>query len=352
MLKIYIPTDLQCSVSKKLLFILVRPFYSENGWVIDENRIIKWGIVNGAIKLVLDITSADFILLPFSINYYYDNGLLSYLDKYNKLCEKNNIRAFAFVAGDTSQTFPEYDNLIYFRMGGFRLQLSEKNIGLPAALSDYHMILFGSKNITLRKKNNKPIVGFCGHANSSQLKRSKESLMHIIENIKRFIKNPTRTDYETIFPSGYIRYKMLNILEKADTIKSNFIYRKSYRAGSYSMNDRKKTTLEYYNNIRESDYVLCLRGGGNFSRRFYETLLMGRIPIFINTDCILPLIDQIDWKKHVVWIEWKERDRIVEIVSQFHNNLSDDAFQDLQLSNRKLWLEKLQTCYILEHCLQ
>ena len=78
MLKIYIPTDLQCSVSMKLLFILVRPFYSENGWVIDENRIIKWGIVNGAIKLVLDITSADFILLPFSINYYYDNGLCNY----------------------------------------------------------------------------------------------------------------------------------------------------------------------------------------------------------------------------------------------------------------------------------
>ena len=118
------------------------------------------------------------------------------------------------------------------------------------------------------------------------------------------------------------------------------------------MSDRNKSTLEYYNNIRESDYVLCLRGGGNYSRRLYETLLMGRIPIFINTDCILPLIDQIDWKKHVVWIEWKERDRIVEIVSQFHNNLSDDAFQDLQLSNRKLWLEKLQTCYILEHCLQ
>ena len=79
---------------------------------------------------------------------------------------------------------------------------------------------------------------------------------------------------------------------------------------------------------------------------------MGRIPIFINTDCILPLIDQIDWKKHVVWIEWKERDRIVEIVSQFHNNLSDKAFRDYQLRNRKLWLEKLQTGYILTHCLQ
>ena len=38
------------------------------------------------------------------------------------------------------------------------------------------------------------------------------------------------------------------------------------------MSDRNESTLEYYNNIRESDYVLCLRGGGNYSRRLYETL--------------------------------------------------------------------------------
>ena len=115
--------------------------------------------------------------------------------------------------------------------------------------------------------------------------------------------------------------------------------------------DRNKTTLEYYNNIREADYVICLRGGGNFSIRFYETLLMGRIPIFINTDCILPLDNEINWRKHLVWIEWEDRNKISTIVRNFHDNLSNNDFCQIQLNNRKLWLEKLQPSYILTNCL-
>ena len=109
--------------------------------------------------------------------------------------------------------------------------------------------------------------------------------------------------------------------------------------------------IEYYYNIRESDYILCLRGKGNFSIRFYETLLMGRIPIFINTDCLLPLMNHINWTEHVVWIEWEERHQIGEIVAKFHDNLSREDFSQLQLNNRKLWLKKLKPSYILTHCL-
>lgn len=29
-----------------------------------------------------------------------------------------------------------------------------------------------------------------------------------------------------------------------------------------------------------SDYVLCTRGNGNYSIRFYEALCRGRIPVF------------------------------------------------------------------------
>ena len=35
-------------------------------------------------------------------------------------------------------------------------------------------------------------------------------------------------------------------------------------------------------------YGLCVRGFGNFSFRLGETLMMGRIPILIDTECILP----------------------------------------------------------------
>jgi hypothetical protein len=126
-------------------------------------------------------------------------------------------------------------------------------------------------------------------------------------------------------------------LETSAQIETNFIYRNNYRAGFKTREELEASTLEYYENVRNSDYVLCVRGGGNFSIRLYETLMMGRIPVFVNTDCILPLEDKIEWKKHVVWLEWDDRKGIAEMVSNFHTNLHPDAFKSMQLANRELW---------------
>ena len=96
---------------------------------------------------------------------------------------------------------------------------------------------------------------------------------------------------------------------------------------------------EFYNNIDNTDYTLCVRGTGNFSARFYETLALGRIPIFINTDCILPFDDIIDWKKHVIWIEQNEIADINSIILEFHNSLNLDSFTCIQNNNRQIWEE-------------
>ena len=64
-------------IRKKLLFILVRPFYSEKGWVINKSHRKKWGI-GSEINLVSNYTEADVILLPYPINYYIINGLSDY----------------------------------------------------------------------------------------------------------------------------------------------------------------------------------------------------------------------------------------------------------------------------------
>lgn len=60
-----------------------------------------------------------------------------------------------------------------------------------------------------------------------------------------------------------------------------------------------------------SDYVLCARGG-DFSYRLYETLSYGRIPVFVDTDCVLPYDSEIKWKDYCVWVDEKEVNRIGE----------------------------------------
>jgi len=118
-------------------------------------------------------------------------------------------------------------------------------------------------------------------------------------------------------------------------------YREKYRGGAKSIEVQATTTNEYYDNLYNTDYVLCVRGAGNFSVRFYEALLMGKIPIFVNTDCLLPLDDEIDWKRQVVWVEWEERNLIAKKVLQFHQQLSKEDFFNLQLRNRNIWQDKL-----------
>jgi hypothetical protein len=99
---------------------------------------------------------------------------------------------------------------------------------------------------------------------------------------------------------------------------------------------------EYFDNIVNSDYVVCGRGNGNFSYRLYETLALGRIPIFIDTDAALPLQDRIDWKKYCVWIDESQLSAIDRIVADFHNGLSDKQFEQLQRDCRRLWEEYLR----------
>ena len=89
--------------------------------------------------------------------------------------------------------------------------------------------------------------------------------------------------------------------------------------------------------MNNTDYTLCVRGTGNFSARMYETLALGRIPIFVNTDCILPFNNKIDWDKHVVWVEYNEISEITEKVLLFHNSFNEKTFTKLQKKNRMLW---------------
>ncbi|NEP12115.1 MAG: exostosin family protein [Symploca sp. SIO2C1] len=91
----------------------------------------------------------------------------------------------------------------------------------------------------------------------------------------------------------------------------------------------------------QSDYILCCRGSGNYSYRLYETLCMGRIPIFINTDCTLPYDFLIDWKEYCVWIEESEIDQASSKLIDFHNSLSEKDFINLQYKCREIWLKWL-----------
>jgi len=80
-----------------------------------------------------------------------------------------------------------------------------------------------------------------------------------------------------------------------------------------------------------------MRGMGNFSVRFYETLAVGRIPVLLNTDCLLPLDKIINWEKHCIILNESEYKSLGNMVVNFHNDLRNHEFIEIQKIVKYAW---------------
>lgn len=338
MIKLFV--SLQVYPKRQHLFPLLKPFEKGEAFS-DADRVRLYGISEKEVTFVKNMKEAHYVILPMSWNFYLTEH--SRLEEVKKVVQEAKVlgkKVLSFMVGDFGVKIPAFDNLVVFRHSGDNTKLPKTHNGLPAFVEDPLPKYFDTTSITIRDYHQRPTVGFCGQANSSLLDAGTEILKTVGRNCMSAV-GISQAPPQQVLSTSYLRASVLQSLERDKAIKTNFILRKQYRAGATTAETREKTTLEFYKNIRDSGYVVCARGAGNFSVRFYETLAMGRIPVFIDTNCLLPLSDKIDWKKHVVWVEYADRNRVAEKVRDFHNSLSAGQFQDLQQQNRNLWQEHL-----------
>jgi hypothetical protein len=98
---------------------------------------------------------------------------------------------------------------------------------------------------------------------------------------------------------------------------------------------------EYIRHLFGSDYVLCVRGAGNYSIRLFETMAAGRVPVIVDTDLVLPCADEIDWRRLAVWVPLEQLDRLDRIIANEHAEAGPRGFHDRQHEIRKAWAEHL-----------
>ena len=178
--------------------------------------------------------------------------------------------------------------------------------------------------------------GFVGQATPNLLKAAKDIGLIVSRNLK-FRLGKIILEPQTWYAAPFMRYKYLKRLERNKAIDTNIIYRTRYRAGIRKNRSIDKTTYEFYENINDSDYIFNLRGAGNFSVRFYQTLAMGRIPVLIDTDCLLPLEGIIDWTKHCIRIPKGKEHEMEQRLVDFHQKLTQETFEEIHKANRNLW---------------
>jgi len=97
---------------------------------------------------------------------------------------------------------------------------------------------------------------------------------------------------------------------KNSHLKTNFIIKNGPKWGTSSHTEcvdeettkriQEESINVFYKNMTENLFTLCVRGWGNYSYRFCQTICMGRIPVLIDTDCALPFEEIFDYNDYIV----------------------------------------------------
>ena len=179
----------------------------------------------------------------------------------------------------------------------------------------------------------KPKVGFRGQSIPLKLP-FRPAIKNSINEL--LWKMGSEWQLKTKFNYGYL-YRRNAILKLMQSNELDF----DFSITSVSDIHHPDARQAYIANLFNNHYGLCASGHGNYSFRFYELLAAGRIPIFINTDCVLPLEEIIDYKNKVVWLEKNEVNDIVRRLIDFHLLNKGQLIIEKQQDLKKIWTKYL-----------
>ena len=244
-------------------------------------------ILNVNEEFCSSIMECDYVLLPPTS--IHENFIQKYkLQIKNAINHNKKIVIFFGNDNDSSYNIPDKMGIV-FRSSGLLSEAEDNVFGLPTINLD----LF-SKNYISKKLS----ISFCGYFDSDILEYQTR-----ITVVNKFLKEiPKKCDFIINSSWGYLN-----------------------------------EPLRFYKNIRNNLYGLCIRGGGNFSFRLGEVLMMGRIPILIDTNCILPFKNLIPYDTNFIRIPIQEIDNMVNIIENYHESHTEEELIQIQKENRIIW---------------
>ncbi len=279
-------------------------------------------------SIVANPAEADYFLIPHE--FFLSENDASYLGEYTALAQRYNKKILVFTHTDYDREI-KLPHAIVFRISQYGHKKKPNEVIMPPYAED----LLGSNSLLVRQKQNrKVVIGFCGWAN---LTSPRERAGYYFNLAVSLFKTPAQR-------SGiWFRKKAIKILQKSSLVQTNFLIRDSFSGHRFTIKqDPAAARRDYVDNMLNSDLALAVKGGGNNSLRFYEALSLGRIPLLINTDCPLPLEGIINYKEFVLFIDYKDINKIDVITSDFYSKLSSDDFEHRQRRAREVFEKYLR----------
>jgi hypothetical protein len=192
--------------------------------------------------------------------------------------------------------------------------------------------------LTEERLRSPPAISFCGYVGQSSGWRStvKELLRVRLGRFHSRLPRLRQTPLE-------LRRAALSVLSRDPRIETRFIARTSFYGGAiadgrnWDYEHKARMKREYVKNMCTSDYVLCIRGSGNYSVRYFDTLALGRIPVVVDTGGGFPFDFEVPWPSRGPWVSVDELPSLPKRLIEFHARHPPEALDILQRENRKLW---------------
>jgi len=191
-----------------------------------------------------------------------------------------------------------------------------------------------------RPWESRPRIGFCGLTSPAgshdvrlrRLRRTVKGIAHLLGLARIPDLTPT-----------LLRRAALDVLTGDQRVDTDFVERDQFFGGAalpdgtYDREKHATVRRDYSANILGTDYTLCIRGAGNFSHRYFDTLAAGRIPILVDTNGGLPFDFVIDWSSCGPIVPASSLRALPGAVLEFHSRLGARGFVERQRENRRLY---------------
>ncbi len=283
-----------------------------------------------------DVNSCDYLMIPQDVRTM-TAAFRTYLDEQITLARSINKKILLFIGGDLSHTLSISDpEVIVFKGSQYRYLKQPNEIIVPPFAED----LMQQYHPKPRTKSDKLVVGFCGWAGFDGV---WTALKFWVKHFGIIISSVWKRNAAVHKKGIWYRRRAIAICKRAPKVNTNFIVRNTFSASKHTISlDPKTARREYVDSIINSDVTLAPKGDGNFSVRFYETLALGRIPVLIDTDVVLPLEQHIDYDEVIIRIPYQHLDQLPQILADWYHNLTDEVFVQKQKRAYELFTKNLR----------
>jgi hypothetical protein len=262
-----------------------------------ENALAAAMKARQPIQHVEDATQADFVLFPYSLDPIYSTfGLLGtyrFVSKIRRF-EEFAAKTIFFLSNDLSFEF-DFPSIFFRECVDNRVN-GPSSIAIPYTIPDVGLgVEFGNFSYD---------TSFVGYVGSAPLRVAMLKSFYEAEHRLRFL------------------------------IKAR-VHHHHHEPDAQS---KARYELDYLESLIKSCTVLCPRGTGVSSFRFFETLSMGRIPVLISDPGALPFADRIDYDSMIVRIPEAEISNTPQIIENWLAARTGDQILDLARQNRATWM--------------